>query len=1549
MSADEENIVKVDKPEEVKPPEDKKVKKKRKIFRKIFLALFLLFFALIIFVQTSFFKNWLLHFGVDKVNEMLAEKDARLYIERLEGSVFKDFQLINISLTVKKDTMFKLDRLELAFDLSGLSQKKITVNNLILDRPQINFTKVRDKNDTLMWNLDYLLKSDKVKEEDTTTSEFKWKIYADNFEIRNGAFRSLDFKRDGMQLRDAAMNKIVSITRDSLDVTDLNIQLSGSYLPDEKNVSIKNISFKTNSELNIHSLSLDASINKNDLAEVRNLKLITDKSNVSIKVASMENLNPLKEKIDYFDFQKKNFVVDLLVDKFDADDLTFFLPDIKFLDGKVYLNLKAKGNYADFNVGELNFTLPNGSALDIKGRVKNLHDPGKLYFDVECRNAVINPKDEKENIPGLQIPDYSHLGVITANFKFKGEPLKFNAEAEVKTSAGDAQVKGYLDITQKELVYDAKATTTNLDIGKIIKDEKLRSNITGDFMVEGRGVDYKTMTNKINYSIKNTTFYDQRIESSSGTINSNSGNIDLNIDYKSATGYAKVDGNVVVRDLNNLVYNLKGNVSNLDLSSLTKKPEDKSNLNFTFDVNGSGTDPDNISGKFDIQLQQSMLADYMIPATPLKVNFFRNDTARFVTLFSDLADINISGKFKILEIPSIVTGNIDKLSEQIGKNLKMDTLGFYHEPVITDFRIRSYADADYDTDIRYTINIKSLLPLQLIMKDSTIVFKCDIRGRLLHNNNSLVFSTSGRFDDFKYRDSTLLFKRSIVRVFLKDDFNSKLPLSYVSDVNVRFKDVYTGGVKLDTLGFDFRTSTARPEVTLFTKMDSTKGLYAQGSMNLSLNSYSLQLDTMNILYDSYQFANANPIVFNYMTDDTGYSKHHLDIDGFRLNDGNQRISLNGVYSFDGNSDLTLSADKINISKFQRFLSPDIEKDNIVSGNVRRIKLNYKGTFDNPELNLEANTDFLAAQKMKLGRVDAIVDYKNNILVPQIAFYNPNNAGLLTIDGSMPYDNPLVAGENTETRKTILESPVNLKINAKDFQIKILEQFVPVISDLRGKMNGNIDISGIVKEPVLTGGLEVNKGTFTLDMTGVNYDFDANLSTEKQKLNFQKFIITHKSDPKKVMNMGGYIDLTNLTLNDMELRLNGQAKLLDENVTQNIMSIYGNLYGQTGMNDIILKGNPESLTMSGDLNLTDGRILIIPQLKVAYNIYEDNFTYRVRLDSNLTRKDTSFVTRYTDSLSNFEKSALDPFDSYFYKMSDTTAKKPAKSNFKYYIRVKTLKDIFAKLIIEEKSGQEFSGNISANITFDNLETPSFATRGRVDIGENSYYKFYKSFKSTGYALFTGDVTNPELYIKGNYTTSSTDPNNNNVSRKVEINIDITGNVFKMNPIKWELLSDGNPIGGSNPADDAISFLLFGRFKDELNADQRLSIFSSVGANVGTSYASAYLSNFVNTYLPFILKTDISYKDSQSGTFAENTDIRVTAEIGGATVIFGGQILRDLSNTNFLIEYPLNKIFGINNISQNLIIQIERYIDPFSQNSILSSDNRTGGALLYRIKF
>ncbi len=131
----------------------------------------------------------------------------------------------NVSLVVKKDTLLKLGRLDVSYDLLGLWSKKVKVRSLVIDRPEINLTKVADKDGSRIRNFDYLLKSD--KEPDTSKKEFDWKIYADKFEIRNGNFRSIAEKDENVPVRNVVMRKIKSLDFDNLDVTDINLNLFG--------------------------------------------------------------------------------------------------------------------------------------------------------------------------------------------------------------------------------------------------------------------------------------------------------------------------------------------------------------------------------------------------------------------------------------------------------------------------------------------------------------------------------------------------------------------------------------------------------------------------------------------------------------------------------------------------------------------------------------------------------------------------------------------------------------------------------------------------------------------------------------------------------------------------------------------------------------------------------------------------------------------------------------------------------------------------------------------------------------------------------------------------------------------------------------------------------------------------------------------------------------------------------------------------------------------------------------------------------------------------
>ena len=98
--------------------------KRTSIFRKVlnvFIVLFSLLFlaitAFFILIQTDFFKTYLLHVALDKVNEGFKSKESTIYIESIEGGLLSKFSLNKISVVVKKDTMLKVDKLIVDYNL----------------------------------------------------------------------------------------------------------------------------------------------------------------------------------------------------------------------------------------------------------------------------------------------------------------------------------------------------------------------------------------------------------------------------------------------------------------------------------------------------------------------------------------------------------------------------------------------------------------------------------------------------------------------------------------------------------------------------------------------------------------------------------------------------------------------------------------------------------------------------------------------------------------------------------------------------------------------------------------------------------------------------------------------------------------------------------------------------------------------------------------------------------------------------------------------------------------------------------------------------------------------------------------------------------------------------------------------------------------------------------------------------------------------------------------------------------------------------------------
>jgi autotransporter translocation and assembly factor TamB len=341
-------------------------------------------------------------------------------------------------------------------------------------------------------------------------------------------------------------------------------------------------------------------------------------------------------------------------------------------------------------------------------------------------------------------------------------------------------------------------------------------------------------------------------------------------------------------------------------------------------------------------------------------------------------------------------------------------------------------------------------------------------------------------------------------------------------------------------------------------MDTTVRLQSIGKFAIGANSVRLLFDTLGLGYKNYSLADRIPAKINFKIIDSLNDNKVIEFENLRLVSDNQRLMVTGYYSLNGNSKLELRGQRVRMPELQKLINPEIEEEKIINGELRRFLIKYTGNLDEPELDAELNTEVLSLQKVKLGRIDALLSYHNNTAYPQISFFNVNNEGNLQIKGDIPLQNPLQTFREREQRENLLENDVNLKIAAQNFQINILEQIIPVISRLKGNLNGNIDVKGKVKRPLLSGNMNIQNGKFRLNMTGMNYNFKADISTMDQKLLFPSVRIFAPYEEYIPFTMKGYIDFTNLEMNDLELSMGGRIKVLDNQISQNVLGVYGEL-------------------------------------------------------------------------------------------------------------------------------------------------------------------------------------------------------------------------------------------------------------------------------------------------------------------------------------------------------------------------------------------------------
>jgi len=276
----------------------------------------------------------------------------------------------------------------------------------------------------------------------------------------------------------------------------------------------------------------------------------------------------------------------------------------------------------------------------------------------------------------------------------------------------------------------------------------------------------------------------------------------------------------------------------------------------------------------------------------------------------------------------------------------------------------------------------------------------------------------------------------------------------------------------------------------------------------------------------------------------------------------------------------------------------------------------------------------------------------------------------------------------------------------------------------------------------------------------------------------------------------------------------------------------------------------------------------------------------------------------------------------------------------------------RLVVNPMTNEELFADMRGRLAFEK-NGPEARLNGQLEVTNRSYYNYFKKFEATGKLLFTGNALNPELDIVGRYETvhqkavagldSLSQQGQETAEEKVLVKLEIKGTrnepklsfgIEKEKNGKYERWDEGDE------ESNAIAFLLSGRFRDELTANQQTGLITDNLLGVTSGVLSAPLREYLRKVSGVSL--DVLYY----GGPTESADVRLSGEIGEAVLRFGGRVLNDIRNTNFSVELPMSSIAGIESW-RNLILTVERRVEGIE--NIQENRKSSGARLLYRINF
>jgi hypothetical protein len=693
--------------------------------------------------------------------------------------------------------------------------------------------------------------------------------------------------------------------------------------------------------------------------------------------------------------------------------------------------------------------------------------------------------------------------------------------------------------------------------------------------------------------------------------------------------------------------------------------------------------------------------------------------------------------------------------------------------------------------------------------------------------------------------------------------------------------------EIENLEIDAEVDPNNFNYRIVSVVDSIIKIRSEGEIDHSHSTWRANIKSATLEFKKYKITNEGPLQFSF-------NKDRIEFESFALRRKQERIKLSGEVGLEGNQKLKLTANGIDVEDIVRNFAP--ENQNLVSGSIS-ITADLLGNADAPIINSKFSLAGLSVNASKLGELTGTANYSKKQLDVNVQYadtiYEGQDFSLL---GKLPVDLTFGSVKN----RLISDKDILVILSLNKFNLTPLQALIPQLKSISGFANGDLSLVGTYDKPIMNGLLKVENTILQIAQNNLKYIGNAEIQFVKDKIELTELKISNLNAGSNggTFLTNGFIELEKFEIKNFDFTSFGSLLVLSNESKSVSPIVYGDLVLETS-SPVRFYGDKNFSSLNGNIYIKETS-LTIPQFETQYQTDREGFTYRfVNYNTEIDSADLAF--REAEKVIRKNEMKKKQIESGLF------------SNLSMRMKIILKNNVSLQFIFSRELNQKLFADLKGEIVFDVVNNQTF-TQGEIELTPESYLNFYQKFNAEGTLRFERELSNPFLNVTATYTdyyfggdTLVSD------YKLVSIKLKLNGTVSELaknlvnNPENIEVTIDG-AVDHNKDASDVVAFVLLGKFKEDLTAQDKSNAAGSLGSifgNAATSLLGSVVANFANQILGDLLRTVEIKKVGEVTKFnVEGKVENIRFKVGGDAETF-----QNIGLANIQLEYPLTERFYI----------------------------------------